>query len=105
MPETHSKLAIALADEITPKLFGGPPREAGSLSLPLGRKRIHESVAATVDERLAEIRKHYEPEELARCPIVSHHGTNRPCPICICAAMREFILVPGGQHEERSNQE
>jgi len=92
MPETHSKLAIALA-EVAYELIGKQRGKffSGEAADDKGR------IATAIDERLAEIRKHYEPEELARCPIVSHHGTNRPCPICICAAMREFILVPGGQ--------
>lgn len=77
MPEsTHSKLAIALAEAIvdeTVQLDGV------------------DAVASAIDARLAEVRKAYEPEELARCPIVSHHAD--PCWFCITSAMRAFILL------------
>jgi hypothetical protein len=89
MPETtHSKIAVALADALILELFTGPkPQE------PNARKSIHRLIATTVDERLEDIRKHYEPEKLARCPRVSHDGEST-CVWCVCAAMREFILLP-----------
>lgn len=91
MSETHSKLAVALA-EVAYELIGRQRGRfySGEAADDKGR------IAAAIDERLAEIRKHYEPEELARCPWVTHHPKG-PCASCICAAMREFILVPGGQ--------
>lgn len=75
-----SKLAIALALAI----HGGEDTD--------GNLRERQRIALAIDSRLAEIRTHYEPEELARCPIVTHHGPS-PCAFCITAAMREFILT------------
>lgn len=77
MPEKHSKLAIALAEVImdqTVQLDGV------------------DAVAAVIDNRLAEVRKAYEPEELSRCPIVTHHGDSA-CAFCVTSAMRAFILL------------
>jgi hypothetical protein len=83
-----SKLAVALADVLVKDLHPEAPP-----SMRDARNASRNRTAMVIDERLAEIRKHYEPEELARCPVVTHHGPS-PCAFCICAAMREFILVP-----------
>lgn len=80
MPDTQSKLAIALADAI----MGIPPS---------GMEK--DAIARVIDNRLANVRKAYEPEELSRCPIVSHHAD--PCWFCITSAMRAFILLPSGR--------
>lgn len=75
-----SKLAIALA-EVADKVSGdvcGIPQE-----------RI-QRLAELFDTRLADIAAAYRPEELLRCPIVSHHPEN--CTGCLAAAMRQFIL-------------
>jgi len=81
-----SKIAVALAEAIVKDLHPEAPP-----SLRDARQVVRSATARAIDERLAEIRKHYEPEELASCPIVSHHPD--PCAFCITAAMREFILV------------
>lgn len=82
MTETHSKIAAALAHALIMKLPEGT-------FIPAFTAR---ALASTIDDRLAKIREAYKPEELARCPIVSHHPD--PCVGCLCAAMREFILLP-----------
>jgi hypothetical protein len=78
--ETFSKMSLALAEEIIAKY-------------PKATESLKEHIATVIDSRLAEIRKHYKPEEFARCPVVSHHG-KPPCQFCVTAAMREFILLP-----------
>lgn len=90
MPETHSKMAVALAEALLPVLFGGQP--LSDTGKP-GRERMAQLVAQAIDERLAAICEYYKPKEFARCPVVSHHGKG-PCQFCVCAAMREFILLP-----------
>lgn len=87
MPDTHSKLAIALAETLIQKAYSSHVLADQVSKTPL------DLIAGVIDERLAEIRKHYEPEELARCPIVTHHPEG-PCAFCCTSAMREFILVP-----------
>lgn len=74
-----SKIAIALADVVVYQ------------QSPQAHWPEVEKAATLIDDRLTAIRKHYEPEELARCPIVSHHPD--PCVGCLCAAMRAFILI------------
>lgn len=79
MPETRSKLAEALASRIVDQFPSVNYIEA-------------DEFARVIDERLAAIRAVYEPEELARCPVVSCH--KQPCSWCVTAAMRAFILLP-----------
>lgn len=83
MPDTHSKIAAAL----TLAALNSLP--AGTV-LPVA---VAKGMADAIDERLAQIREAYKPEELARCPVVTHHGDG-PCAFCNTAAMRAFILLP-----------
>lgn len=82
-----SKIALALAEAIVKDLHPEAPP-----SLRDARRVVRSATARAIDDRLAEIRKHYEPGELARCPIVSHHPD--PCAFCLASAMREFIILP-----------
>jgi hypothetical protein len=51
-----------------------------------------DDIARAIDNRLVEIRNFYKPDDLAQCPIVSHHGKG-PCAFCLTSAMREFISI------------
>lgn len=88
MPETHSKLAVALA-EVAYDLIGRQRGKFYSGEAAEDKARI----ASAIDERLAKIREAYKPEAHAFCPVVTHHGPS-PCAFCVTAAMRAFILLP-----------
>lgn len=83
----HSRLAVALADAI----LRPPDGQATPISDELFAQ-MTDRVAEVIDARLADTRKHYTPEALARCPYVCPHPD--PCAACVTAAMRDFILIP-----------
>lgn len=82
-----SKLAIAAAEAVVAELY-----QSQCASMAQVRFNAKKAAAAAIDNRLAEIRKVYEPEELAACPYVTHHPPG-PCAFCNTAAMRAFILL------------
>ena len=88
MAETQSKIAVALAD-VAYELIGRQRGKFYSGEAADDKARI----ATAIDDRLTQIREVYRPDELARCPVVTHHGDG-PCAFCNTAAMRAFILLP-----------
>lgn len=93
MPETHSKIAVALAEALIPDGYITAQQSENEGAAVIGVAILRNDAAATIDQRLTEIREAYKPEELARCPVVTHHRDG-PCAFCNTAAMREFILLP-----------